>query len=92
MSRERFRRGKTINVGNVPEEDCGPHERVFKTEYLMIPSKNDRLKTLQQKAVDKGLRGDEVFEFINLELHEMSQQLKEMTRKYNEAIADSNMK
>jgi len=43
----------------------------FERKILGLHFKSDRLKELQDKAKNNGLRGDEVFEFIHLDRKEL---------------------
>lgn len=61
-------------------------KKEFERKVLGIFSENDRLKELQEKAHSKGLKGDEVYEFIWLDRKELQNKLDKMTMKYNYAM------
>jgi len=48
--------------------DDEKHEKEFKARCFGRWFPDDRLVQLRDKAVSRGIRGDEVFEFINLEV------------------------
>ncbi len=63
----------------------------FERLILGIYFKNDRLKELQKKSKDKGLKGDEVFEFIHLdrmELIDKTEQQSKTIAKLREALEE----
>ncbi len=53
-------------------------EDKFERLILGIPTKDERLRELQVKAKEKGLRGDEVFEFIHLDRKELTKKIERL--------------
>ena len=60
------------------------HDR-FENQFLAEIFKHDRLKELQSKAGRKGLRGDEVFEFMYLDRKELKEEL-ELSKNANKEL------
>lgn len=54
----------------------GKFERMILGMYV----EGDRLKELQKKALNKGLRGDEVYEFIHLDRYELVQKISKLEK------------
>lgn len=55
-----------------------PENDKFERLILGIYFENDRLKELQLKAQKKGLRGDDVFEFIHLDRVELTKKITQL--------------
>lgn len=53
-------------------------ENYFENKVLGIFTEDSRLKQLQEKMRTKGLRGDEVYEFIHLDRKELSDKIKSL--------------
>lgn len=64
---------KSFEIGNDMNNEF---ERKFIGQFFS----GDRLQELQKKAVDKGLRGDEVYEFIMLDRKNLSDEIKELRK------------
>ena len=58
----------------------------FERQFLNVSYKNDKLKALQEKARTKGLKGDEVFEFICLDRREILKEKRDLKRKLDLAV------
>ncbi len=58
----------------------------FERLILGISFEQGRLKELQEKSVKKGLKGDEVFEFIYLDRRELSEKVDKLEKENKELV------
>ena len=58
----------------------------FERQFLNVSYKNDKLKALQEKARAKGLKSDEVFDFICLDRRELLEENRDLKRKLDLAV------
>lgn len=50
----------------------------FESKILGVSFKDSRLRELREKAVKKGLKGDEIFEFIYLDRRDLTDEINKL--------------